>query len=400
MFNFLKKNIDDKKIDMISLNEIIKLTCAILKIGLILAIILTILVASHLLQTWGIIIFIKSIIKILSPFFIGLIIAWLLTPIVNFLKTKKINRILGAIMTYTVFLVAIYLVIYSIVPLLIREINDFFLTVPKVLTSISTFIDSIFANFDSAVYNVDTLKVDLYKSIETSVTNYTTALPNNIIIVTKQLFSYIWVFLIGLVIGLYLLFDFDKSVNNLVGFIPIKIRNNYKEVAKKIDVSLKNFVYGTLILSSIIFVVCALSFWIAGLSSPVLFALFCAITNLIPYFGPYIGAIPAVIVGYATGPVTGTIVLLVICVLQFFEGNIIHPLVMSKTMKLHPVTIIVGLLIFGYFFGIVGMMFATPIISIIKIFWQFFNKKYSLVDMYSDKINRKGKKGVENGSKL
>ena len=76
---------------------------------------------------------------------------------------------------------------------------------------------------------------------------------------------------------------------------------------------------------------------------------------------------------------------MIICVaIQFIEGNFIQPLVMSKTMKLHPVTIIVGLLIFGYFFGIVGMIISTPLMSIIKIILTFINEKYDIISISND----------------
>lgn len=142
---------------------------------------------------------------------------------------------------------------------------------------------------------------------------------------------------------------------------------------------MKNFIQGTLIVSTIIFLVCSVGFWFAGLKAPVFFGLFCAITNIIPYIGPYIGAAPAVIVGYATSPLVGTVVLIICVAIQFIEGNFIQPLVMSKTMKLHPVTIIVGLLIFGYFFGIVGMIVSTPLMSIIKIILTFINENMILL---------------------
>lgn len=79
------------------------------------------------------------------------------------------------------------------------------------------------------------------------------------------------------------------------------------------------------------------------------FGLICAITNIIPYIGPYIGGVPAVVVGFAISPLVGLLSLIAVVVSQFLESYVLTPVVMSKTMKLHPVTIIIGLLIFGYF---------------------------------------------------
>ena len=104
----------------------------------------------------------------------------------------------------------------------------------------------------------------------------------------------------------------------------------------------------------------------------------CGITDLIPYVGPYIGGAVAVIVGFAQSPITGIFVLIVTVLVQLVENNILQPVVMSKTMQLHPVTIIVGLLVFQHFFGILGMILCTPTIALLKVVWQFFKDKYDL----------------------
>ena len=111
---------------------------------------------------------------------------------------------------------------------------------------------------------------------------------------------------------------------------------------------------GAVLDCTLIFVLSSLAFWAVGLKAPMLFGLFCGLTNIIPYAGPYIGGAPAVIVGLTQSPTIGILTLIVIAVIQFLEGNFLQPIIMSKTTKLHPVTIMLGLLIFGYFFGIVG----------------------------------------------
>ena len=131
-------------------------------------------------------------------------------------------------------------------------------------------------------------------------------------------------------------------------------------------------------LASLVFVVSTIGFFISGLKAPLLFGLFCGITDIIPYLGPYIGGIPAVVVGFSQSPITGIITLIAIVIVQFIEGNLLQPLIMSKQLKLHPVTIMLGLLIFGYFFGIVGMVVATPAIAAIKVIFTFFDEKYHI----------------------
>lgn len=385
MFNFFKsKQIEKNKIDYGKINESISIINIILKIVFILVIILILYMGTKVLTDWGFFRFINIMLTILSPLFIGIVIAWLLNPIVTYMQKKKINRVAGTIITYVVFILVLYLVLNSVLPILSDEINEFAKNVPIILDKIQVFVDGIFDKFENPAFDINATKLELYTKVENAVIEYTSKLPEISINIIKGVFSTLWSIVLGFMIGLYLLFDFDNAIKKTISFIPRRVCDSLRSVVNKIDMALKNFIQGTLIVSTIIFLVCSVGFWFAGLKAPVFFGLFCAITNIIPYIGPYIGAAPAVIVGYATSPLVGTIVLIICIAIQFIEGNFIQPLVMSKTMKLHPVTIIVGLLIFGYFFGIVGMIISTPLMSIIKIILTFINEKYDIISISND----------------
>lgn len=375
------KNDDKEKINYEKLNEIIKILNVMLKIVFVLVIVLVLYVSTKVLAEWGVFNFISNILTVISPLFIGIFIAWLLNPIVNKLNKKGVNRVLGTIFTYIVFLVIVYLIMSSLIPILADEINSFVKSVPSYLDSLKGYTDNIFDKLSSPNFDITSTKLDFYKQIETLVTDFTAKLPATLVNTIKTFFSTLWSFVIGMIIGLYLLFDFDNSIKKIISFIPKKYQRTIDDICSRMDTTLKNFVQGTIIDASIIFFSCAIGFWFAGLKAPLLFALFCAVTNIIPYIGPYIGATPAVLVGYAQGPLVGTVVLIVNIVIQGIEGNFIQPLVMSKTMKLHPVTIIVGLLVFGYFFGILGMIISTPIISLVKVIFVFINEKYKLIEI-------------------
>ena len=385
MFNFFKSKQSDKnKIDYGKINESISIINIILKIVFILVIILILYMGTKVLTDWGFFRFINIMLTILSPLFIGIVIAWLLNPIVTYMQRKNINRVAGTIITYIAFILVLYLVLNSVLPILSDEINEFAKNVPIILDKIQVFVDGIFDKFENPAFDINATKLELYTKVESAVIEYTSKLPEISINVIKGVFSTLWSIVLGFMIGLYLLFDFDNAIKKTISFIPRRVCDSLRSVVNKIDMALKNFIQGTLIVSTIIFLVCSVGFWFAGLKAPVFFALFCAITNIIPYIGPYIGAAPAVIVGYATSPLVGTVVLIICVAIQFIEGNFIQPLVMSKTMKLHPVTIIVGLLIFGYFFGIVGMIVSTPLMSIIKIILTFINEKYDIISISND----------------
>ena len=191
------------------------------------------------------------------------------------------------------------------------------------------------------------------------------------------------------------MFDFDKFNENICEFLPKSWRNDYNELTHRINTSLRSYVQGVLLVMLLVFITQSIGLTLAGMEAPMLFALFCAVTDVIPYFGPYIGAIPAIIVGFTISPITGICVIISIVVVQLLENNFYQPLIMGHTMQLHPVTIMLGLLIFQHFFGILGMVIATPVIACIKVLLLFINEKLGLFDMINGEDNKSSDKTLE-----
>ena len=224
------------------------------------------------------------------------------------------------------------------------------------------------------------MKDELFKKIEDFGIGITSALPEVLINGVKSFFSGIGTFVVGLIIGFYLLVSFDNANELLITWLPKKIQKDTRDLLNEVNTSLRKFIRGAFYDCGLVFVVTSLGFLLVGLKSPLLFGLFCGITNVIPYAGPYIGGAPAVIVGFSQGPLTGILTLIVIVVVQFLEGNLLQPVIMSKTTKLHPVTIMLGLLVFGHFFGIIGMVLSTPIIAAFKTIAIYFIEKFELLN--------------------
>ena len=374
----MKKN----EVNYSKLNELISLSHKILKILFVLLIILGTYSIIMLIKEVHILPFIFSILKILSPLFIGVFIAWLFDPIVTKLNKKGIKRGFGTALCYFVFLGVIVLIIMTLIPLLSEQINDFVTTtIPSLYETSKNWIDSIFENFKN-IENFDAIAMrnEIFKKLELTATNLANSLPDLLVVSFKTLFSWLGVFGIGLIIGFYLLLDFDKNADTLFTLIPKKYRKETKRCLIAVNKPLKRFVNGALIDCTVVFVITTIGFSFIGLKAPLLFALFCALTNVIPYAGPYIGGAPAVFVGLSQSTPIGIAVLIFIIIVQAVEGNFFQPLIMSKTTKLSPVTIILGLLVFGHFFGILGMIISTPLIGAIKELVNFFDDKYDFLN--------------------
>ena len=370
-----------------NLNEVIGLSKKMLKIlytCVILAIIVFVIILFKNLEIFKVL---GSILGVISPFFIGLVIAWLLDPAVTYLQKRNVKRSIGTIVVFFVFILILYLLFRIMLPLLYTQLNEFITnSLPTLIKSTGTFIENLFTKLEATGFDFTSVETSVYKALENIGVDLTTGLPKAALNVVSTLVSSIGTFGLGLIVGFYLLIDFE-GVKKIFNYIPIKNKEGFNYIIGKLNIAFRSFVQGTLFISLIIMILSSIFYGIIGLPSALLFGLICGITNIIPYIGPWIGGAICVIVGLTVSPVTGILAGVVAFAIQQVDGMILQPLIMSKTMKLHPVTIMIGLLVFGYLFGILGMIFATPIMASVKIIASYYNEKYNLIGRLKEKTN-------------
>ena len=365
------------KINYKKVNEVVSLTSKILNLVYIAMIIGIIFIATLLIKEWGILKFVMTILKVATPFFIGFVIAWLFNPLVVKLENRGWNRAVASMVIFLVFILIIFAFFSMLIPTIYTQLNDLIASLPGIFNSLKNWITNFLNNFNSSdMVDVASIEANIFKSMEDLGTNITTNLPSMIMNIVGVVFSGLGTMAISLVVGLYLLFDFNNASDHLLKYIPKTHKYEIETLINQIGEELRKCVRGTLTIACMVFVCDSLGFALAGLKAPILFGLLCGITDLIPYIGPYIGGAAAVIVGFSQNPMTGIIVLSVAVIVQLIENYVLQPVVMSKTVELHPVTVIIGLLIFGHFFGIIGMILAMPIMSLIKVVYRFFATKY------------------------
>jgi predicted PurR-regulated permease PerM len=369
----------NKEVNIDDVNIILTLSKRILKLLYVVMVGAIILLASLLLRYWGIFTFIKTLLKVISPLFIGFAIAWLFNPAVKKLEKKKIPRIIGSLIVYSIFLIFLVVFIKILVPTIYVQLNELIGNLPQIYAEIKAYTDKLFISLNNLNgIDLSNIKTNIYSNIETWFTEFTTSLPEFILNIITNFFSKLVTIGFGLIIGLYMLFDFDSISKHLISLVPEKGKEDASKLIENISTEVRKCVNGTLTVASMVFVGDSIGFAIIGLQAPLLFGLFCGITDLIPYVGPYIGGLAAVIIGFSQSTFTGIMTIIVAVIVQCLENFILQPLIMSKTMKLHPVTIIVGLLIFEHFFGIIGMILATPCIALLKVIYYFVAEKIKI----------------------
>lgn len=375
------RNKKEKEIDVTSLNHILRTGKKLMSIGYFMAILALIILGTFLIKEWKILGILKEFIIVISPIFIGFLVAWLFEPLVKKLQAKKVPRLLGCILSYLLILGVIFLIAYMFVPSLVTQIKDFVAAAPEIFKELTKFVTNIIEKFDTNhLINIKDVKKEITSIISNFGMGLVSNLPEYALSIGKSIINGGLNFVLGLMIGFYLLFDFDKVNENIDKMLPKTWKENFRELTKRINTSLRSYVQGVLLVMFLVFLTQSIGLTLAGMEAPLLFALFCAVTDIIPYFGPYIGGIPAVIVGFTISPITGICVLISILVVQLLENNFYQPLIMGHTMQLHPVTIMLGLLIFEHFFGILGMVIATPVIACIKVLLIFVNEKTGIIE--------------------
>lgn len=364
-----RKNNKYNELDYKAINRFFYTSNNLLKFVLILAIILAVLLATYLIKEWHILSIIGTILSVISPVFIGFVIAWLLDPLATKFSTKM-PHVLACIFTYLIIFGAIILIFVFTVPTFSSGISEIVSVVPDIVDNVQNMASDLLENLGNST-QVENYKNAMLSKIEEVGTDLVNTLPNTIWNFGRGVISGATSIILGLMIGFYILFDFRKIQGHLLSIIPRDWHGGTKDLMSRINGKLRSYVVGVLLIMLLVFITQSIGFSLAGLSAPFLFALFCAITDVIPYIGPWIGGAPAVIVGFTIDPMVGVFCLVSVVVCQLLENNFYQPLIMGKTMKLHPVTIMLGLLLFNYFFGMIGMIVATPLIATLKIIFEF-----------------------------
>ena len=358
-----------------NLNKLINLSSKILRLIYILLIFGIVLFSIFIIKELKILLIIKSICCVLLPLFIGFIIAWLFNPLVKKMNNKGIPKVIAALIIYFIIIFFIFVFFKIFIPVLYKQINDLINILPIVINKVTKVFNDITARFYKNGLDISSIRDSVFNCMNKSTVKITTSMPKYLINMMFSFIGCLGIISVGLVVGIYMLIDFDNVKDKFIKLIPKKYRNDITSLIDKISIEVRKTVNGTLLVSLMVLVCDTIAFSAIGLESPLLFGVLCGLTDLIPYIGPYIGGTAATVIGFTEGTGVGIAVLIACVIVQLVENYIFQPVVMSKSTKLHPVVIIIGLLLFGHFFGIIGMIVASPVLAILKVIYEYIIKK-------------------------
>lgn len=308
-------------------------------------------------------VFFQFLWRLLLPFLIAGFLAYLIYPLILILHRHNIHRGFAVLLIYIVFFGGIGFLFYRVYPLIIHQMRDLVENFPQF---IQLYDDAIYMVYDFTSFLPETVHDkmdDLLVNLEGGLDQLLSKLINGFM----HIFDMIVIITVIPVLVFYYIKDYQLLKHFMVKFIPYKGRNRVKKMIEAIDESLGGYIRGQLIVCSFIALATLLIFKVLGMPYALLLSVLFGLTNLIPYFGPIIGAIPAVMIAYTISGNLAFYVVIVVIIIQIIEGNLLSPYIVGKSINIHPIAIIFVLLLGGQLFGIIGMIIAVPVLTILKV---------------------------------
>lgn len=305
--------------------------------------------------------FIYLTLDVIAILFVSLILAAAIGPAVTILARWRVPRSVSVII-FIVVLMAFFLIILTfLIPLIGNQLTQLLSNLPRYYEKFNIFITTIKKYF---FFVEDSNFSQIIESL--NLKQYFTDQAGPVLARIYKFFSGLISFIVVLVITFYLVVEQDalNRVSRLV--VPIKYQEFFVGLLRKIQVQIVNWLKGQLILSFIVGLMVYVSLTILGVDYALVLALIAFLGEFIPYLGPVLAAIPAILIAFVEAPILGLFVLIIFVVLQQAENHILVPKVMQRAVGLNPVISIVALLI-GAKFGLIGVILAIPVTTAIVV---------------------------------
>ena len=271
-----------------------------------------------------------------------------------------------------VFLAVVFVLLMMLVPQLVTSIQELVLTMGEKMDALTSWVQRLVNNSqlegqiekltqEGFAYLENWLKERILNNGDDMIAQLTTGVVN----VVKSIFNII----VGLIVAVYVLMTKERFVGQakkiIYAIFRPKAGNVIMEVCRKADEVFIGYFLGYIIDSLIVGCICFVGMSIIGLPYAPLISVVVGVTNIIPYFGPYIGAIPSAILIFLVNPIQAVYFLIMILVIQQVDGNIIAPKILGNSTGLSPFWVVFAILLMGGCFGIVGMIFGVPVFAMI-----------------------------------
>lgn len=302
------------------------------------------------------------------PILLAGILFYLFRPLVQWLS-RKMSRVLAILLLY-VGLIGLGTALISFIgPELKKQFSNLIASMPLIISDLQLLLIEIQQNelvqrFGLAdAFNWE----DQIQQVGVVIGGLMGELVSNTMGFIGTIFNTLLLLIIVPFILFYLLKEGERLPHYFLNFISKEKQREIKPILTNMDSTLSSYIQGVLIVCSFVGVLYYIGFISIGLEFALVLAIFGMITNIIPYVGPWIGAIPSVIVALLHSPMQAILVLVIVVVIQQIESIFVQPQIIGRRMSIHPVTVMILVLVAGRFIGILGMVLVIPIYAIGKV---------------------------------
>lgn len=302
---------------------------------------------------------------ILTPFIIAMIISYVLNPVVNMLNERKVPRTIAVLLIYAFFAGSVTVILMNLIPMFMKQLRELNEHLPELASQAQHWIDKLNNNRmlpESVREGIDNSLDKMEDGIARSISNFVNDIGATINIIFVSVIVPFLVF--------YMLKDFQIIEKAVITIVPKQHRSSIVRLFIDIDRALGNYIRGQILVSVIVGSLAFVGYWLIGMPYALLLASIVGLFNVIPYVGPFFGAIPAVIMATTVSPKMMLFVISVNVTVQILENSIVSPQVVGRTLHMHPLNIIFVLLVGGEVAGIVGMILAVPLFATLKVIVQ------------------------------
>lgn len=318
--------------------------------------------------------YLGELLNIIQPFIIGFILAFIFNIPMKFFEkklakqNKKKRRVVSAILSVLLILLVLLLVVMVVVPQVIENVRTLIDNLPSIFAQAEKWLNYVFEEIRLSPDLLDKINEFQTRFAQTFISTLTAWAPNIASGVSHITTSVINIFM-GFVMAIYMIFSKDKLIRQVKKFAHALFNDQHyqyiSEVVKLTGATFENFLAGQLTESIIIGVLCYIGCMILDIPYASIAAIVIGFTNIIPYFGPIIGAVISSVLILFVSPVKALIFLVFSTLLQQFESNLIYPHVVGNSVGLSALWVLFAVSVGGGLFGIPGMVFGLPTFSVI-----------------------------------
>jgi len=309
---------------------------------------------------------IRIVLAVLSPFVIAAFISYLLYPMIEKLAKMKVNRALAITFIYTFFFLSTGLIVYKGFPVFMEQLLEFGEQLPKLTSMYEESINVLYENtaFLPEVFH-DKLTIIIH-NIEAKMEKRLEHLLESI----TNMLDVVFAIAIVPVLVFYILIDYERIKKYIYQWLPTKYVKKTDKVLQAIDNSLGSYIRGQITISALVTLITFLMYHTLQLKYALLLAFIMGIMNIIPYFGPIIGSIPAVLIAFTTSWKLAVIIIISNLLIQLIENSFLSPYIMGKSVRIHPIAIIFILIVGAELGSVIGMIIAVPLLTMAKAIYE------------------------------